>query len=400
MVSLADILNARILVVDDQQANVSLLEGMLRVAGYTSVDATTNPNEVCELHRQNRYCLILLDLQMPGMDGFQVMEGLKEIEQDGYLPVLVITAQPAHKLRALEAGAKDFVSKPFDLAELRARVHNILEVRLLHLGLEETVRELERSREVIRIKTLAERERSEQELALAEETQKSLLPCCVPQFENYHLRAYNAPTRFVGGDFYDFLQLNSGDWMGVLADVSGKGMCAALLSSMVLGALSMEFHSGTQLQEVLTRVNRLLCEKSLPGQFVTLFLFLQNPQGIGQFISAGHNPTYVFRAATGKIEKLFSEAFFLGMFEEAIYESRPFHLGQGDILVVISDGVTDAQNPTGQMFGEQRLLQVIRHEAPSGGQAIEKELLKAIEAFTQGTAQNDDITFVAVEKYQ
>ena len=154
MVSPARILGARILVVDDQQANVSLLEGMLRIAGYTSVDSTTNPNEVCELYRQNRYCLILLDLQMPGMDGFQVMEGLKEIERDCYLPVLVITAQPAHKLRALEAGAKDFVSKPFDLAEVRARVHNILEVRLLHLGLEETVRELERSREVIRIKTL------------------------------------------------------------------------------------------------------------------------------------------------------------------------------------------------------------------------------------------------------
>jgi serine phosphatase RsbU (regulator of sigma subunit) len=400
MLSPADILNARILVVDDQQANVSLLEGMLRIAGYTSVDATTNPNEVCELHRQNRYSLILLDLQMPGMDGFQVMEGLKEIEQDGYLPVLVITAQPAHKLRALEAGAKDFVSKPFDLAELRARVHNILEVRLLHLGLEETVRELERSREVIRLKTLAERERSEQELALAEETQKSLLPCCVPQFENYRLRAYNAPTRYVGGDFYDFLQLNSGDWMGVLADVSGKGMSAALLSSMVLGALSMEFHSGTEPQEVLARVNRLLCEKSLPGQFVTLFLFLQNRQGTGQFISAGHNPTYLFRAATGKIQKLFSDAFFLGMFEEATYESRPFHLGPGDILVVISDGVTDAQNPEQEMFGEQRLLQVIRHEAPSGSQAIEKQLLKAIEAFTQGTEQNDDITFVMVEKYQ
>jgi serine phosphatase RsbU (regulator of sigma subunit) len=400
MVSPADILSAPILVVDDQQANVSLLEGMLRIAGYTSVDSTTNPNEVCELHRQNRYSVILLDLQMPGMDGFQVMEGLKEIEQGGYLPVLVITAQPAHKLRALEAGAKDFVSKPFDLAELRARVHNILEVRLLHLGLEETVRELERSREVIRLKTLEERERSEQELALAEETQKSLLPGCVPQFENYRIHAYNVPTRYVGGDFYDFLQLGSGDWMGVLADVSGKGMSAALLSSMVLGALSMEFHSGTPPQDVLARVNRLLCEKSLPGQFVTLFLFLQNPQGMGQFISAGHNPTYLFRAATGKIQKLFSDAFFLGMFEEATYESRPFQLGVGDILVVISDGVTDAQNPQQEMFGEQRLLQVIRQEAPSGGQAIEKQLLKSIEEFTQGTAQNDDITFVAVEKCQ
>jgi signal transduction histidine kinase len=132
MVSSADILNAGILVVDDKEANVRLIEGMLRVAGYASVESTTDPQEVCELHRKNRYSLILLDLQMPGMDGFQVMEGLKEIEEDGYLPVLVITAQPDHKLRALQAGAKDFVSKPFDMAELRARVHNILEVRLLH----------------------------------------------------------------------------------------------------------------------------------------------------------------------------------------------------------------------------------------------------------------------------
>ena len=398
MVNPADILGARILIVDDQQANVSLLEGMLRIAGYTSVNSTTNPNEVCELHRQNHYSLILLDLQMPGLDGFRVMEGLKEIEQDGYLPVLVITAQPAHKLRALESGAKDFVSKPFDLAELRARVHNILEVRLLHLGLEETVRELERSREVIRIKTQAERERSEQELALAQETQKSLLPSCLPQFENYRVRAYNNPTRYVGGDFYDFLKLNSGDWMGVLADVSGKGMGAALLSSMVLGVLSMEFHSGTKPQEVLARVNRLLCEKSLPGQFVTLFLFLLDPQGTGQFISAGHNPAYLFRSGTGKIEKLFSEAFFLGMFEDATYESRAFHLDQGDILVVISDGVTDAQNPKLEMFGEQNLLPIIRRAAPSGSEAIEQHLLKAIEDFTEGMPQTDDITFVVVER--
>jgi serine phosphatase RsbU (regulator of sigma subunit) len=401
MVSAARILSARILVVDDLEVNLRLLEGMLRIAGYTSVESTTDPHAVCELHRQNRYSLILLDLQMPGMDGFQVMEGLKEIEQGGYLPVLVITAQPAHKLRALEAGAKDFVSKPFDLCELRARVHNILEVRLLHLGLEETVRELEQSREVIRLKTLEERERSEQELALAEETQKSLLPCCVPQFENYRIRAYNNPTRYVGGDFYDFLQLSSGDWMGVLADVSGKGMSAALLSSMVLGALSMKFHEcPVNAQDILQSVNLLLCEKSLPHQFVTLFLFLQNPQGVGQFISAGHNPTYLFRAATGKIEKLFSEAHFLGMFEEGIFESRPFHLDRGDVLVVISDGLTDAQNPKREMFGEQRMLQVIREAAPAGSHAIEQKFLQAIEEFTEGMEQTDDITFVVVEKYR
>jgi serine phosphatase RsbU (regulator of sigma subunit) len=405
MVNSADILNAKILVVDDREANVCLIEGMLRVAGYTAVHSTTDPHEVSELYRQNRYGLILLDLQMPGMDGFEVMEGLKEIEGDGYLPVLVITAQPAHKLRALEAGAKDFVSKPFDLAELRARVHNILEVRLLHLemkrcnqALEETVRELEESREVIRLKTLEERKKSEQELALAQETQESLLPRCLPQFENFRIHAFNNPTRYVGGDFYDFLQLSSGEWMGVLADVSGKGMPAALLSSMVLGALSMEFRSGTQPQEVLNRINRLLCEKSLPFQFVTLFLFLLSADGSGQFISAGHNPAYLFRSATGKIEELAPDAGVLGLFDSSCFESRAFQLDQGDMLVVYSDGLTDAENPREEMFGEKSLLEIIQREGPSGSHAVEQSILTAIQDFTEGMPQTDDITFVVVEK--
>jgi len=405
MVSPAEILNARILIVDDREANVRLLEGMLRIAGYTAVESTTDPLQVCELHRKRRYALILLDLQMPGMDGFQVMECLKEIEEDGYLPVLVITAQPDQKLRALEAGAKDFVGKPFELAELRARVHNILEVRLLHLEaknyskvLEETVRELEASREVIRLKNLAEREKLEQELALAQETQASLLPRYLPQFENFSIHAYNSPTRYVGGDFYDFQQLSSGEWVGVLADVSGKGMSAALLSSMVLGALSMEFHSQTQPQEVLSRVNQLLCERSLPFQYVTLFLFLLSPQGIGQFISAGHNPAYLFRSATGKIEKLRSDAHFLGMFDSASYLPQTFRLDKGDILVVYSDGLTDAQDPLDEMFGEERLLTLIRQEAPPGSHALEQKFLRSIEEFTQGMPQTDDITFVVVEK--
>jgi two-component system, cell cycle response regulator len=132
MVSAADILNAGILIVDDQEANVRLLEQMLRSAGYACITSTRDPHAVCALHRDNHYDLVLLDLQMPGMDGFQVMEGLKAIETEGYLPVLAVTAQPAYKVRALQGGAKDFVSKPFDLAEVLLRVHNMLEVRLLH----------------------------------------------------------------------------------------------------------------------------------------------------------------------------------------------------------------------------------------------------------------------------
>ena len=105
----------------------------MRDAGYDAVTSTMDPGKACELHLLNRFDLILLDLLMPDMDGFQVMENLKEIETGGYLPVLVITAQPDHKLRALKAGAKDFISKPFDIAEVVIRVHNMLEVRLLHM---------------------------------------------------------------------------------------------------------------------------------------------------------------------------------------------------------------------------------------------------------------------------
>ncbi len=136
MISVPDILGASILIVDDQESNVSLLERLLSEAGYTRVASTMNPQEVCALHRKNHYDLILLDLQMPAMDGFQVMDGLKTNKADSYLPVIVLTAQPGHKLRALRAGAKDFISKPFDLLEVKTRIHNMLEVRLLYRQLE------------------------------------------------------------------------------------------------------------------------------------------------------------------------------------------------------------------------------------------------------------------------
>jgi formate hydrogenlyase transcriptional activator len=174
MVSSLDIMNARILIVDDQEVNVRLLEQILNGAGYVSITSTMDPYAVCALHRDNHYDLILLDLQMPGMDGFQVMEGLNAIETGSYVPVLVITAQPGHKLRALESGANDFISKPFDLVEVKTRIHNMLEVRLLYKKienyskvLEQTVKE--RTGELIRTNDQLSREIQEHK-----ETEESL----------------------------------------------------------------------------------------------------------------------------------------------------------------------------------------------------------------------------------
>ncbi len=132
MINATDLLKAKVLIVDDQELGARSLKGMLEEAGHTNVTYTTNPYEVCELHRTNRYKLILLDLQMPGMNGFQVMKDLNAIESDGYVPVLAITVEPAYKLHALKAGAKDFITKPFDAEEVLTRVRNMLEIRLLH----------------------------------------------------------------------------------------------------------------------------------------------------------------------------------------------------------------------------------------------------------------------------
>ncbi len=163
--STLDILGASILVVDDQESNIMPIEQLLNDAGFVHVASTMNPKEVCALHRENRYDLILLDLQMHGMDGFQVMEGLKTNENDGYLPVLVITAQPGHKLRALQAGAKDFISKPFDLLEVKTRIYNMLEVRLLYKKLENQNEVLEQK---VRERTAELRESEARYRSLAE----------------------------------------------------------------------------------------------------------------------------------------------------------------------------------------------------------------------------------------
>ncbi|MHB1458649.1 MAG: response regulator, partial [Armatimonadota bacterium] len=193
---------------DDEEPNVLLLDRLLRSSGYTSISSTMNPHMVCELYHENRYDLIILDIQMPEMDGFQVMEGLKQIETEGYIPVIVITVEPGHKLRALKAGAKDFISKPFELLEVLTRVHNMLEVRLLHVKmknyskvLEQTVLEIEENRELIRyqrdeVKSLYEAEllakndaEDARQVLLDEHNllQQALLPVEMHMTPNYEL---------------------------------------------------------------------------------------------------------------------------------------------------------------------------------------------------------------------
>jgi serine phosphatase RsbU (regulator of sigma subunit) len=248
------------------------------------------------------------------------------------------------------------------------------------------------------IKSIEQRKKLEQELALAEETQKSLLPQTLPKVKNLSIHAFSKPTRYVGGDFYDFAELESGELFGVIADVSGKGVSASLLSSMLLGCLQMQLRAGLAVDDAVNRLNRFLCEKSSASRFVTMFLFILNSDGSGKYISAGHNPTYLFRAATGQIDELPSNNMIVGAFPSATYEAASLKLNPGDILLAYSDGLTEAENPQGEMLGEEGVQRVMLAESPAGSQQLEQKLLSTIQSFTAGRSLSDDITLIIVER--
>jgi phosphoserine phosphatase RsbU/P len=247
------------------------------------------------------------------------------------------------------------------------------------------------------IKAIEQRKSLERDLLLAEETQRSLLPHELPKLPNLVLFAFSRPTRYVGGDFYDFQIIDSGELNGILTDVSGKGPAASLLSSMLLGCFQLLLRSGHALEDALSRLNKFLIERSA-GKFATMFMFSLDPDGSGKYISAGHNTAYLYRAVSRQIEELASNAMIVGAFDFAVFEAADIVLERGDILFVYSDGLTEAEDSSGNMFGEERVKEIILREAPSGAENLYEAILPALQDFIRGHPQTDDITFVIAQR--
>ncbi len=225
---------------------------------------------------------------------------------------------------------------------------------------------------------------AELELMLAHEAQKHLLRQPVPELEHLVFRAASSPARWVCGDFYDFITFDSGQVMAVVGDVSGKGVAAALLSSMLQGCLEMQLRLGDSLEAAAEKLNRFMCVKSHSGDFATMFLLSVDRDGIGSYLSAGHKPAYLFRSSEGSIEELPSNGGLLGAFPETRFGTTAFELRKGDVLVVYSDGLIEAENPDAEMFGKERLVEVIEKEARNGATQMEYALGEAYENFVQG----------------
>ena len=246
------------------------------------------------------------------------------------------------------------------------------------------------------IENIEQRKTLERELALAEETQKALLPSVIPVIPGWELATFSKPTRYVGGDFYDFIQTCEGSFVAALGDVSGKGVSAALLSSMVPGSLHAQIHSQKSLSAAANACNQIMREKSSAERFVTFFMAEFNKDGGGQYLSAGHTTGYVYRCGSEIVEAVPSNNMIVGAFDFSAFQCSPLGLEKGDVLLSYSDGLTEAENDRGDMFGEERVLVSMRAAAGSGAQALLEQLTLDLDEFTGGRAQTDDITIMAI----
>src|SRR5688572_12955339 len=224
------------------------------------------------------------------------------------------------------------------------------------------------------VKSNEQRKTLERELALAEEMQKALLPRQIPVLPGWKLAAYSKPTRYVGGDFYDFVKTPRGSLLAVLGDVAGKGVSASLLSSMILGSLHANIRSDTTIEASTNGLNKLMCDKAPTGKFVTLFIIEFQDDGSAKYISAGHTTAYLYRASTSTIEELSSNGMVVGAFDFARFETSQLALGAGDILIIYSDGLTEAENASGDMLGEPPVLETIRLSGSQGATSVLQSL--------------------------
>ncbi len=241
-----------------------------------------------------------------------------------------------------------------------------------------------------------EKKQLEQELGMARQVQVALSPTAFIQPEHFEVSAHSIPSRYVGGDFYDLITLKDGRSVLALADVSGKGIAAALLAAMAQGALQAQFAGNMPLPEVVASLNKVLVQRSASNNFITLFCAVLDRDGQFTYINAGHNLPILARE-NGQTEMLTTKSVVLGAFDFVEYNPRETRLVSGDVVVIYTDGVTEAVNTNNEMFGDERLENLVRENVNLSADEIKKKILDEVLSFTRGLPQGDDITMIVLK---
>lgn len=384
--------NARLLVVDDNEDNRYTLALYLNLEGYTRVDTARDGSEAIARLQTESFDLVLLDIMMPNIDGYQVLTWLKETDRLHHLPVIMISAisEMSSVVRCIELGAVDYLLKPFNPVLLRARLNASLEQKRL--------------RDQIRTHLA----RLEAELESARLLQIGMLPQTFPTPSRIcpiDLYATMEPAREVGGDLFDFFHTEDGTLCFFVGDVSGKGMPAALFmartKSLIRIITELLRGAGVGMAEpagIIARVNRELCQNNDAMMFVTLFFGMLNPStGDVVFCNAGHNaPHRISGGMVSTVED--ARGLILGVEPDATYVTGSLTLAFGEMLYLFTDGVTEATNPEDAMFGEERLENVLRTLHDQSSNRIIEGVAKAVRDFAGAAEQSDDVTMLALRR--
>jgi len=372
-----------ILLVDDKPANLRLLNQMLADRGFI-VRAVKSGERALESIRATPPDLILLDIKMPGMDGYEVLHRLKQTPDSSDIPVIFISALDdiQNKVRGFNMGCVDYITKPFQYEEVIARVET-------HLTLQRFQKRLQRANR-----------RYENELKLAGSLQANLLPKDVPALPGFQLSFVLRSARETSGDFYDIFPLNSGHFGILVADVVDKGAAAALLMAYgrtLLRTLAEEFPEDPD--RVLNNVNQRMLSYTDASHFLTVFYgILELEKNELVYSNAGHNPAIHLKAANGDMTLLKNTGMPLGLFDDQEWQQRKIQLNPGDLVVMYTDGITDAQNQQYELYGMERFKETLQANHKQPPAELDKLVLEDIDRFQDGAPQPDDIAMVILKK--
>lgn len=370
----------RTLIADDQPDVLEALHLLLKREGY-QIEAVNSPKAVLERLHDREYDVLLMDLNYAldttsGQEGLDLLARVQKL--DSTLPVVVMTAWGSIRLavEAMQRGAADFVEKPWDNSKLLSTLRTQIESRN------------ER-------RSGAARESGEIEAASV--TQRGLLPQSIPEFPGYGISAAWRPAGAVSGDYLDLLRLDANHLALCVGDVIGKGVPAALLMSNVqaaVHALAGEMHPTGELCE---RINRIVAANVGSGKFITFFYGVLDGARRFSYTNAGHCEPILVRQ-NGECLRLNHGGVVLGVFPDWEYREEHVQLEPGDRLVLFTDGITEIANATGEEFGEERLMDLLRANRALGAEAMQKRVMAAIADFSGGNFQDDATLIVtAVE---
>jgi phosphoserine phosphatase RsbU/P len=371
-----------VLLVDDAPANIQVATSILKDI-YKIRVATNGAKALALVKDAPPPDLVLLDVMMPEMDGYEVCTRLKADPETRDIPVIFLTGQTEieDETRGFEVGAVDYIHKPFSPAVVKARVQTHLVLR----GIREQL-----AQQLLTI---------QKELETARQIQMSILPPSIPQLEGLDIAARYIPMTSVAGDFYDFIVVDEKHLGILVADVSGHGMPAALIASMLKIALAAEMAHAADPAQVLLGLNQTLCGK-FQHHFVTAaYLFVDMLKGTLTYAGAGHPPLLFWGQSSEGVRDVEENGLFLGKFPWATYTSRELPLNAGDWCLLYTDGIPETANPAAVEFGTDRFKQVLETDESASADQFADRLLEELSLWSaRGPAEDldDDITIVAI----